>query len=329
MSSIKLTLEDFSARGESVRALISDFRAGRMTAATLVTGAPGIGKKTLIGLMAKALLCVGEGDKPCGECRACRRFDARTHPDLLIPSLAPKEKTIKIEPIRGILNTLSRHAFEGGKRAVLLENAERMTPQAQNCLLKSLEEADESTYFLLSADQETAVLPTIRSRCRVIRMQPMTDVQVRRELLRAGYPEADARRVSLLSEGSMGQALYLLSDSEDSKIRTMVMDNFFRIASKKDIPSAEFRLKDAKDDFDRILADYEQELRLLLRERAGLAGESGEFGPLWRDAPVASVARLIQAAMETRKMRAANVNWQAALDGLLETIAEEVTLWQR
>lgn len=329
MSSTDLSFFDFSARGESVRALISDFRLERMAPATLLTGAPGIGKKTLASLLAKGLLCTGEGEKPCGVCRACRRFDARTHPDLLYPVLAAAEKTIKIDPIRDILDALSRHAFEGGKRAVLLLNAERMTPQAQNCLLKSLEEADEGTYFLLTADQETAVLTTIRSRCRIVRMQPMTDEAVQSALKRAGFSETDAARAALLCEGSVGRAKQLLEDIDDKRIRELVLNTFFAVRDETDIPALSLRLKDCKDDADKLLTDFEQEVRLLLRERAGLTAPTGEFPPLFGHASLDGLARLLTSSLNARKMRAANVNWQAVADRLLENIAEEITIWQQ
>ena len=102
-----------------------------MAHATLLSGESGIGKKTLARLLAQGLLCRGEGTRPCGQCRDCKRFLARTHPDALFPVPAPKEKNIKIDALRQVIDALSRHSLEGGNRVILIENAERMTP-AQN-----------------------------------------------------------------------------------------------------------------------------------------------------------------------------------------------------
>ena len=150
-----LTLRDCAAGSETLLALWHDFLSGRLSHATLFSGESGIGKKTFARLLAQGLLCSGNGDKPCGECRDCRRFLARTHPDALFPAPLAKEKTIRIDALREMIDALSRHSLEGGKRVILIENAERMTPQAQNCLLKTLEEADEGTYFLLTCDIES------------------------------------------------------------------------------------------------------------------------------------------------------------------------------
>ncbi len=215
MSSIEksgLTLRDCAAGSDVLSALWHDFLSGRMAHATLLSGEAGIGKKTAARLLAQGLMCRGEGDKPCGVCRDCRRFTARTHPDALFPAPAPKEKTTKIEALREMIDALSRHALEGGNRVVLIENAARMTPQAQNCLLKTLEEAADDTYFLLTCDQESALLPTIRSRCRCVRLQPWPEKRVEEALLQRGIPSDRAKTLARYCEGSLGRALQMQED---------------------------------------------------------------------------------------------------------------------
>ena len=332
MSNTDLSFDAFSARGEAVRALISDVRQERLAHALLLTGAPGTGKKALLHLIAKRLLCKAEsGEKPCNVCRACKRFDARTHPDVLIPIPAPKDKNvIKVEPIRDVLSVLSRHSLEGGRRIVLLENSERITPAGQNCLLKSLEEPDDSTYFLMTADQETAILPTIRSRCRVVRVEPMTDKQVEQVLLQDGSISKDkAHLAAMLSEGSVGAARAICASEEEDTMLNLVMSSFFAVRSAKDIPAAAAKIKDIKDDWSALLTALEQQLRLCMRSQAGLSEPPPHMPELFSSAPLSGLARLLSAALETRKMRSANVSWQAAADRLLETISEEVTKWQQ
>ncbi len=332
MSNSDVSFDAFSARGEAVRALISDVRQERLAHALLLTGAAGTGKKTLLHLIAKRLLCKADsGEKPCNACRSCKRFDARTHPDLLIPISSPKDKNvIKVEPIRDILSVLSRHSLEGGRRVVLLENGERITPAGQNCLLKSLEEPDDSTYFLLTADQETAVLPTIRSRCRVVRVEPMTDRQVEEVLLQDGsIPRDKAHRAALLSEGSIGVARAICASEEEDAMLHLVMSSFFAVRSADDIPTAAAKIKDIKDEWNNLLTAFEQQIRLCMRSQVGLSERPPNMPEAFSSAPLSGLARLLSAALETRKMRSANVSWQAAADRLLETISEEVTKWQR
>ena len=134
-----ITLDSFSSLGEAPRALVQDVLGGRAPHAVLITGIAGTGKRTLARLLACALLCVGEGQRPCMQCKGCRRVLAGTHPDLLTPSCTDKDRTIKVDHLREVLRALSFHALEG-RRVILLENAQRMTVQAQNALLKLLEE---------------------------------------------------------------------------------------------------------------------------------------------------------------------------------------------
>ena len=172
-----ITLDSFLARGEAVSALISDVRSGRAPHAIALTGMAGVGKRTLARLLACAFLCVGEGAKPCMACKGCRRALNGTHPDLLTPSAGEKERSIKVDHLREIIHALSMHAVEGGSRVVLLENAQRMTPQAQNALLKSLEEPDGSTRFILTASGDSGLLPTVRSRCAMLSLSGDTEQQ--------------------------------------------------------------------------------------------------------------------------------------------------------
>ena len=332
MSSIErggLSLRDCAAGSDALSALWHDFLSGRMAHATLLSGEAGIGKKTAARLLAQGLMCRGEGDKPCGVCRDCRRFMARTHPDALFPAPAPKEKTIKIDALREMIDALSRHALEGGSRVVLIENAERMTPQAQNCLLKTLEEAADDTYFLLTCDQESALLPTIRSRCRCVRLQPWSEKRVEDALLKRGVPSERAKTLARYCEGSLGRALQMQEDETYWQARDTVRRGFLSVSSAAGMPAAVQALKDQKDNGDRLLDILEQEVRALMRVNAS-GGQDGadDFPDLWRDAPPQALRRILEAVFAARRQKNANVGWAALSEGLLQTIAEEATKWQ-
>lgn len=300
-----------------------------MAHATLLSGEAGIGKKTVARLLAQGLMCRGEGDKPCGVCRDCRRFTARTHPDALFPAPAPKEKTIKIEALREMIDALSRHALEGGNRVVLIENAERMTPQAQNCLLKTLEEAADDTYFLLTCDQESALLPTIRSRCRCVRLQPWSEKRVEEALLGRGIPSDRAKTLARYCEGSLGRALQMQEDETYWQARETVKRGFLSVTSAAGLPAAVQVLKDQKDNGDRLLDILEQEVRALMRASASNTADSADdFPSPWRDAPPQALRRILEAVFAARRQKNANVGWAALSEGLLQTIAEEATKWQ-
>lgn len=324
-----MTIQDCVAGSDSLLALWRDFLDGRMAHATLLSGESGIGKKTLARLLAQGLLCRGEGTRPCGQCRDCKRFLARTHPDALFPVPAPKEKNIKIDALRQVIDALSRHSLEGGNRVILIENAERMTPQAQNCLLKTLEEAEESTFFLLTADVESAILPTIRSRCRVIRMQPWCPERIEKTLLERGVSPDRAHALSLYCEGSLGRALQMQEDETYWAARELARRSFLSIRRSADLATAAALLKDQKDSGDLLLDILEQETRALLHAKlTGSRDTADDFPPAWQHATPHGLEAVLSAVLLARRQRAANVGWAALAEGLMQTILEEAKTWQ-
>lgn len=324
-----MTIQDCVAGSDSLLALWRDFLDGRMAHATLLSGESGIGKKTLARLLAQGLLCRGEGTRPCGQCRDCKRFLARTHPDALFPVPAPKEKNIKIDALRQVIDALSRHSLEGGNRVILIENAERMTPQAQNCLLKTLEEAEESTFFLLTADVESAILPTIRSRCRVIRMQPWRPERIEKTLLERGVSPDRSHALSLYCEGSLGRALQMQEDETYWAARELARRSFLSIRRSADLATAAAMLKDQKDSGDLLLDILEQETRALLHAKlTGSRDTADDFPPAWQHATPHGLEAVLSAVLLARRQRAANVGWAALAEGLMQTILEEAKTWQ-
>ena len=327
-----LTLRECAAGSEPLLALWRDFLNGRMASAVLLIGESGVGKRTFARLLAQAILCRStEADekKPCGECRDCRRFLSRTHPDALFPAPLAKEKAIKIDALREMIDTLSRHSLEGGRRVVVIENAEKMTPQAQNCLLKTLEDGAEDTYFLLTCDVESAILPTIRSRCRCVRVQPWEPEKIRQALLKRGIPDDRAQALSVYCEGSLGRALQMQEDASYWQARETVKRSFLSVRGTSSLPAAAQVLKDQKDNGDRLLDILEQEIRALLHaDTLGASDRADDFPPAWQNASPASLRKILEAVLTARRWKNANVGWAALSEGLMQTISEEAKTWQ-
>ena len=331
MSNSELSLADFESRGDSVRALIHDFHLDRMSQGVLILASAGAGKRTLARLLAQGLLCTAQGgDKPCALCRACKRVVSGTHPNLLRPVLTAKDKNIKIDHIRQILLELGRHSLEQGKRVVLIEDFDTVMPQAQNALLKSIEEADENDYFILTASQENAVLTTIRSRCRIVRLCPLTDSQVADLLVKRGISHQEAEMIAVNAEGNIAWALEKADHTEQTdSLFSLVMDTFFGIHSRADVPSAELRLKDFKDDLELLLNIFEGQVRLLLRQRAKLTDISSRLPGAWQKASSQALLRLCDEVLAIRTMSASYVSYSGLINRLLTKIAEEITVWSR
>jgi len=324
-----ITLDSFSALGEPQRALIDDVRAGRAPHAALITGIAGTGKRTLARLLACALLCKSEGDKPCMQCKGCLRVQNQTHPDFLLPSSKEKDRTIKVDDLREIIRALSYHASEGGRRVVLIENAQRMTPQAQNALLKSLEEPDGETTFLLTSSGETGLLPTVRSRCRVVRVQPWEDAAVCRALIARGVDNQRAKELSRLCGGSLGAAIDMDGDENYFALLALCGRTFFSLRSVQDVPLASALLKDKKDAADDILNIVERKAReyLLHVMHVGDAPDplqESRCTDKWNAASPRALENILMALIEARKQRASNVSWQGIAERLLYIISEEI-----
>ena len=182
----------------------------------LLAGPAGIGKFAVARTVASALNCLAPvfdrdalAQDACGTCRSCDRISRGVHVDVLI--LAPDEKaSIKIDAVRDVLDRTSFRPFEGRRRVVIIRDADALEPQAQNALLKSLEEPPPSTVFLLTTAVPGVLLPTVRSRCMRLAFGRLTEREVSEVLVRDyDMAEGEAREAAALADGRVGAALAL------------------------------------------------------------------------------------------------------------------------
>ena len=139
--------------------------------AYLVSGGSADSRGALIARMAAAYLCEGE-QPPCGRCRACRKVQAATHPDVSRTAPPPDKAEIAVDPIRALRAGAYIRPNEGKRKVFILDPADAMNPAAQNALLKVLEEGPAYAAFLLSAEQPGKLLATVRSRCELLALPP-------------------------------------------------------------------------------------------------------------------------------------------------------------
>jgi DNA polymerase-3 subunit delta' len=187
---------------------------GTVPPALLLAGPDGVGKRRVALALAQSLNCLQpvtsdpefERDA-CGTCAACRRIARGTHPDVIV--LEPGDSgSIKIEPVRDVIERARYRPFEGRRRVVTIDQADALTDDAQSALLKILEEPPAASIFLLVTSAPDALLPTVRSRCPRLRFGRMSAGEVATALVRDhGYTEPDARAVAADADGSLGRAL--------------------------------------------------------------------------------------------------------------------------
>jgi DNA polymerase-3 subunit delta' len=195
----------------------------RVSHAYLFAGPPSVGKSTLALNMAQALMCE-QPDKPCGDCEHCRKTIEGIHPDVRIVDLHyqarirdenPQEQNeLRIDTIRSITQEASLKPFEGTRRVLLIPDAENMTSQASNALLKTLEEPPDHVVLLLTTADPRLLLPTIVSRCQVLGLRLVPIKLIEEELrLRHGVDAARAGLLARLSGGRIGWAISAARDS--------------------------------------------------------------------------------------------------------------------
>jgi DNA polymerase-3 subunit delta' len=158
------------------------------------------------------LLCEANQGDACDVCAACRRAGRGLHPDAVL--VEPDGASIKIEQVRDAVREIAGRPFEGRARAFVFDEAHLLTEQAQNALLKSLEEPPATSHVFLVTASPQALLPTIRSRCQTLRFSPLPQSLLETHLREAsGLPAEEARLRAALSGGSLGAALAFESEA--------------------------------------------------------------------------------------------------------------------
>lgn len=200
---------------------------GSVRHAYLFCGPPGVGRRTLALHFVQALNCQQPPAPgvPCGTCRTCQQIERLQLPDLALIQIAEDAQSIKVEQVRELQRILALAPYQAPYRVALLLGFERATPSAQNALLKTLEEPAEKAILLLTADSPDNLLPTITSRCEVLRLRPMV-VEDLADALRArpSFPAESAAEYAHIAGGRPGLAIKLAQDEEARKERTFWLD---------------------------------------------------------------------------------------------------------
>ncbi len=190
----------------------------RVSHGYLIVGEEGMGKKTLADAFALSLLCEKGGTEGCMACHACKQMLSKNHPDCVYVT-HEKPGSIGVEDIRKQVNgTVGIRPYSSEYKVYIIDEAEKMTGQAQNALLKTIEDPPGYAVILLLATSQEAFLPTILSRCVKLSLKPLKDSVIKEYLLgRMEVKEQEADVYAAFARGNLGKAISLAS-SEDFKL---------------------------------------------------------------------------------------------------------------
>ena len=265
-----MAFKDIAGNSRVKRILRRALQRHRLPNSLLFSGPAGVGKTATAVTVAKALNCKAGKDDACEECESCKAIEAGRFPDVL--GIAPEKEVIKIEQMRFIKQMAYLKPFSGTKRVFIVEQAEKMNEESANSLLKVLEEPPSFTHVILVTSNPFLILPTIRSRCQVLGFSNIGREEIERILAEQGYPEEQAKALSIIVGGNLEKAMGL-DWNEVREKRQSAWGLFLSLLEEKG--SLDF-LSDfvfqqraaAKDDFERTMEMFASVCRdiILIKE---------------------------------------------------------------
>ncbi|MDD5439111.1 MAG: DNA polymerase III subunit delta' [Candidatus Omnitrophica bacterium] len=222
--------------------LAEDINRDMMSPAYLLTGPEGVGKKIVALEFAKLLNCVGSipGQRPCRECISCRKIGARTSPDVFVIVPEGRGHIITIDAVRDIKREANLKPYESSYKVFIIDDAESLTQESANSLLKILEESPAKNVFILITAYPERMLPTIVSRCRAMRFSVLAQETVERFLIQQhNVPHREACAIARFSGGRIGVAVRMkdshMGDRKNAaldKVRELIDNRRMRFEAK-------------------------------------------------------------------------------------------------
>ncbi len=298
----------------------------------IITGERGSGKKLLAGLFAKTIQCEACGAEPCGKCRSCIQSDSGSQPDIKWVT-HEKPASIGVEDVRGqLVGDMAIKPYSSKYKIYIIDEAEKLTVQAQNALLKTIEEPPAYGMIIFLTTNADMFLPTIISRCVEINLHPVSDKLVKQYLMEEKkLPNYMADICTAFAQGRLGRALELSESNDFEELKTHLVRLMKNVDNAeissfltfiKELENNEFGVNDY---LDLILMWYRDVLiykatkdkqRLIFREEAEV------IKSLAAECDYESINRVILKIDEAKARLKANVNEEVVMELMLLAIKE-------
>ena len=281
--------------------LINSIKINKTSHSYLFVGTEGIGKSLIAKEFAKMILCIDES-KYCNKCKSCIEFDTDNNPDFKI--IEPDGNSLKIEQIREFQSKVAEKPIISNKKVYIINDSDKMTQEAQNCLLKTLEEPPDYVVIILIGSNENAFLSTIKSRCMILHFDKISNGEIERYLEENYQVKINSKIMIDAFQGSIGKALQLMEKQEEyEKIEDIIYNLEKR--DKIDILNMSEIIYKSKDEKLEIL-DYMNVVFI------DLAKKSSKY------------AKCINIVEETKRRLQSNANYDMCIDNMLFKLWEEV-----
>lgn len=304
----------------------------KVSHAYIINGERNAGKEFIARVFAMALQCEKKEAEPCGECHSCKQALSNNQPDIIYIS-HEKPNTIGVEDIRAqINNDIVIKPYSSLRKIYIVNEGEKMTPQAQNALLKTLEEPPEYAVIVILTTNVEALLPTVLSRCVVLNMKPVSDALVKKYLMeQLGVPDYKANICVAFARGNIGKAKLLASSEEFEKVKDEAislvknindMEIHEIVKAIKKISEYKF---DVNDYLDILMAWYRDVLFFKATKDVNSLVFKEEIQQIMRVSDRSTyegIETIVNALQSAKKRLEANVNFDLTMELLLLAIQE-------
>lgn len=323
-----MDFSDIIGQSALIDYLKSLLASGRIAHSYIFTGPKGVGKKTISNIFAKALVCYEQKQEPCGICQSCRQFESGNHPDIY--RVVSDGKSIGINLIRDMRSDIKVNPFQGDRKIYIIDRANTMTVEAQNALLKTLEEPPEYAVIILIAENTSSLLPTVLSRCQLIKIPRLSANHITSIVeKKTGISQKEALVFAKLSEGLPGKALELAGSDEYRQLREDVLDLIENLASANFLEAMGYTrfFEERRDRVDDTLDLLQLWLRDMLVYREN--GDATLIINMDRISTIKSLSKnfttkrirdMIEKVEETKKKLRAHANFQMTIENMLVSI---------
>ena len=281
--------------------LVNSVKQNKYSHSYLFLGTSGIGKRLIAREFAKMVLCEAE-EKYCGKCKSCLEFDSNNNPDFW--EIEPDGNNVKIEQIREMQRKIAEQPIISEKKVYIINEADTMTREAQNCLLKTLEEPPEFANIILIGANEANFLSTIKSRCTIIKFNNIPDEEIKKYLEQKYELENVPESIILASSGSIGKAEIIKDKQELYSAVDEAINNIEKMDLIDTLKKADIIYK-SQEDKNEIL-EY---INIVLFKKAK---QNTKY------------LNCINIVEDAKKRLKANSNYNMTIDNMIMTIWEEI-----